>query len=416
MPGLRQHAVTVYLVSFFLTNVGVGGFTLVTGLALYRQTGNASAFGYLVAIEYGLGFVGQTVGGSVLDRRPVLGVALTSNTLRTVMVLLGGALLWSGCGQLALIIAFLVSAFIRPVYRSASFVLARLVSPVASRARVNALRFALLQAAQLCGMGVVAGLYAVLPVGCVVCVVGVLFLVGTATLTLLRATVHGATADAGTVSEDRVSLAENWRQLGHVLGGNPGLRMHLILGALPAVITSLATVLVAPVNAAFGGRSIGVAVLDGSASVGALLAVLLVRRIGGQRSVLVGVSCAIAVGSLLLLAAAPSLAVAGLAFFLLGIAAALGATSLDTLLQSRASAAILGRLAITQECAISLTAIALIPLSGPLIEGLGVHGTALLYGSVTACYLLVFVLATAALRGRLFTAPADVPTTSASAA
>lgn len=409
MRGGRPRAVTVYLLGFFLTNVGVGGFTLVTGLALYRQTGNASAFGFLVAIEYGLGFVGQSVGGSVLDRRGVLGVALASNTIRAVMVLVGGALLWSGFGELALIIAFLLSAFIRPIYRSASFVLARLVSPVEARPRVNALRFALLQVAQLSGMGVVAGLYAVLPVGSVVCVVGALFLVGTATIAMLRGAVHDATAVDGDAAEARVSLLENWRQLGRVLSANAGLRMHLILGALPAVITSLATVLVAPVNAAFGGKSLGVAVLDGSASLGALLAVLLVRRIGGQRSALVGVSCAIAVGALLLLAASGSLAVAGAAFLLLGIAAALGATSLDTLLQTRASAAILGRLAITQECAISLTAIALIPLSGPLTEGLGVHGTALLYGGVTACYLLVFVLATATLRDRLFSTPADMP-------
>ena len=35
----RDRAVRTYLSAFFLTNVGVGGFTLATGLALYQQSG-----------------------------------------------------------------------------------------------------------------------------------------------------------------------------------------------------------------------------------------------------------------------------------------------------------------------------------------------------------------------------------------
>ena len=58
--------VPVYLSAFFLTNVGVGGFTLATGLALYKQSGTATTFAWLVAVEYALGLVGQFVGGSIL--------------------------------------------------------------------------------------------------------------------------------------------------------------------------------------------------------------------------------------------------------------------------------------------------------------------------------------------------------------
>ncbi|MFJ8623755.1 MFS transporter [Kitasatospora sp. NPDC093550] len=395
-------SVVTYLTGFFLTNIGVGGFTLATGLAFYQQTGSASTFGFLVAVEYALGFVGQMVGGSILDRRSVLGVALTSNAVRGTAVLAGGALLWAGGGRLPLVAVFLVSAFIRPLYRSASFVLGRMVSPPEELARVNALRFGLLQAAQLCGLGVVAGLYAVLPPGAVVCATGALLLAGTATLVLLRGTVGGGPERGTDEAPAAVSFSENWRQLGRVLADNPGLRVHLVLGGMPPVVTSLATVLVAPVNDAVHGGSFGIAVLDGSASAGALLTILAVRRLDQRRSALVGVACALALCGLVALAVGRSLVVAGFAFLLLGIAAALGATSLDTLLQTRASVAILGRLSITQECATSVTAIALIPLSGPLLQDIGLHGAALLYGGVIACYLVAFALATATLRDRLF--------------
>ncbi len=395
-------SVGTYLIGFFLTNVGVGGFTLATGLAFYQQTGNPSTFGFLVAVEYALGFVGQMVGGSVLDRRSVLGVALVSNTVRGVAVLAGGALLWAGDGRLPLVVVFLVSAFIRPLYRSASFVLGRLVSPPDELARVNALRFGLLQAAQLSGLGVVAGLYAVLPSGAVVCTTGAFLLAGTAVLALLRGTVGGGAGRAADGVPAPLSLTENWRQLGRALVGNPGLRVHLVLGGMPSMIASLATVLVAPVNDAVRGGSFGIAVLDGSASVGALLTILVVRRLDQPYSALVGVAFTLAPCGLLALAAGDSLAVAGGAFLLLGIATALGATSLDTLLQTRASAAILGRLSITQECATSLTAIALIPLSGPVVHDVGLHGAALLYCGVAACYLVAFASAATALRDRLF--------------
>lgn len=394
-------SVTIYLTGFFLTNVGVGGFTLAAGLAFYEQTGNISTFGLLVAVEYAFGFVGQIVGGSVLDRRSVLAAAVVSNSVRAVAVLAGGVAVWTSGNRSALVAVFLVSAFIRPLYRSASFVLARLVTPSSDLAQLNALRFGLLQAAQLGGLSMVAGLYAVLPPGAAICAAGLFMLAGTAAFALLRGRAAN-NAERATETVPPVSFTENWRQLGRALGSNPGLRVHLLLGGMPVVLTSLATVLVAPVNDAVHGGAFGIVVLDGSASVGALITILGVRRLAGPNSAWVGGACGMAVVGLLILAAAQSLLVGAFAFLLLGMSAALGATSLDTLLQRRASTAILGRLTISQECAISLTAIALIPLTGPLVRDVGLHGAALVYGGVIAGYLMIFVLAAATLRDRLF--------------
>lgn len=399
--SLDSRPVPLYLTAFFLTNVGVGGFTLATGLALYKQSGTATTFAWLVAVEYALGLVGQFVGGSILDRRDVLGVALTSNTIRAVAILGGGAGFWISGSTLPLVGVFLVSAFIRPVYRSASFVLVRHVCAPAELPQVNALRFGLLQAAQLTGLALVGLLYALLPPGAVIVAVALAMLAGTATLACLRGSMRAAPLGAGAASP--VSFRENWRQLGQVFIGAPGLLVHLVLGGLPIVIVSLAAVLVAPVNDAVDGGSFGIVVLDGGASIGALAAILAVRRWEVARSsAAIGYATVMAIVGLICVAESRSLIIAATGFLLLGTATALGATALDTRLQLRADPVILGRLAISQECVAALTAIALIPLLGPLLKDVGVHGAALTYSAVAAGYLCLFLVATAWLRSRLF--------------
>lgn len=404
MTSRSQHRrpILVYLTGFFLTNVGVGGFTLATGLALYRETGTASTFGVLVGVEYALGLVGQLVGGSILDRRDVLQVALVANTARGLAVLAGGAAFWVGGAIVPLMAVFMVSAFIRPLYRSASFVLVRHVCPSDELPRVNALRFGLLQAAQLTGLAVVAGCFAVLPAGTVICAVAVFLLAGSTVFLLLRGAVISAGGAGGTESGRPATFGQNWRELGAVLAAVPGLRVHLVLGAAPSVFVALSIVLVAPVNAAADGGSFGVALLDGGASVGALLTIFVVRRLPRIHPALVGLACALAVAGLLLLAGGHHLAVAVVAFLLLGTATALGATTLDTLLQLRTAPVVLGRLSVAQECVVSLSAICLIPFSGPLLGQLGLAPAAFVYAGIAFCYFGLYLAATAVLRGRLF--------------
>jgi hypothetical protein len=409
--GDHSRGVNIYLVGFFLTNVGVGGFTLAIGLALYKQTGSATTFGFLVGVEYALGFVGQVLGGSILDRRNVLTVALTSNAIRGCAVLAGGVLFALTDSQVGLIAVFLISAFIRPLYRAASFVMVRQVADTATLPQVNALRFGLLQMAQLTGLGVVSGLFVVLPSGVVLCVVACFFLSGTGVHTLLRKLpARPVPVSVGSrIPSAPISFRQNWGQLGGVLRRNPGLCVHIVIAVMPSVIVALATVLVAPVNHAVDGGPFGITVLDGGASVGALAAVILVRRIDSTRPALIGFACAAAVVALGLLAVSGELAMAGLAFLCIGVATTLGATTSDTLLQLRSAPEILGRLSISRECATSLTAVALIPLTGPLISSWGVHGTALVFAGVALAYFLLFLATNAWLRDRFFGQRAELP-------
>ncbi|MGW1597177.1 MFS transporter [Streptomyces sp. NPDC002343] len=398
-----DRAIPVYLAGFTLTNIGVGGFTLAVGLAFYEKTGSATAFGLLVALEYAVGFLGQLVGGSVLDRYSTLGVALITNSVRCVSVFFGGIILLLTGAQLPLMIAFVISAFIRPQYRSASFVLARQVSPPTELKRINALRSAFLPAAKLTGLGIVALLAAFCSSGVVLCVLTVFFFVGTLGFAALGGLPGGGPGKEGSdaASVRPTSLSESWRQLGTALRSVPGLCVHLILSGMPATVTALAAVLVAPVNHWVHGGSYGIAVLDGGTAVGALCSIALARRLA-TRTYLVGVACGLSAVALLLLASGSSLVLAGLAFWLLGVATTLGATTLDTILQMRSDEEILGRLFITQECVISVTAVALLPLSGEFASDRGIPFTASLYAVIATGYLGLFVIAFLFLRRRLF--------------
>lgn len=404
MRELRaDHAIPVYLTGFTLTNIGVGGFTLAVGLAFYEKTGNAATFGLLVALEYAVGFLGQLVGGSVLDRYSTLGVALLTNSVRCVSVFLGGLTLLLTGAQLPLMVAFFISAFIRPQYRSASFVLARQVSPPTELKRINALRSAFLPAAKLSGLGAVALLAAFFSSGVVLCVLTVFFLAGTLGFAALGRLPGGGPGEegAGAAAARPTSLSESWGQLGSVLRSIPGLCVHLVLSGMPATVAALAAVLVAPVNHWVHGGSYGIAILDGGVAVGALCSIALARRLA-TRTYLVGVACGLSSVALLLLASRDSLVVAGFSFWLLGVATTLGATTLDTFLQMRSDEGILGRLFITQECVISITAVALLPLSGEFASDQGIPFTALVYALIAACYLALFLVAFVFLRKRLF--------------
>ncbi|MGW7576326.1 MFS transporter [Streptomyces sp. NPDC054765] len=403
MSRLRaEQAIPVYLAGFTLTNIGVGGFTLAVGLAFYEKTESAATFGLLVALEYAIGFVGQLVGGSVLDRYSTLGVALLTNSVRCLSVLLGGLFLLLTDTQLPLMIAFVISAFIRPQYRSASFVLSRQVSPLSELKRINALRAAFLPAAKLTGLGIVALLAAFFSSGVVLCVLTVFFFVGTLGFAALKELPGGGPESGPDDPSARpASLTESWQQLGRALKTVPGLCVHLVLSGMPATIAALAAVLVAPVNHWAHGGAYGIAVLDGGVAVGALCSITLARRLA-TRTYLVGVACAVSVAALLMLTAGSTLWVAGLSFWLLGVATTLGATTLDTFLQMRAAEGILGRLFITQEFSISVTAVALLPLSGEFASNRGIPFTALVYASVAACYLVIFLASTFLLRQRLF--------------
>jgi hypothetical protein len=81
-----------YMCAFVVTNVAVGGFALAMGLAMYDATGSATAFGAMVGLESLIGIGGQFLGGSFLDRRNVLRIAIAGNSTRGLAIGLGAVL------------------------------------------------------------------------------------------------------------------------------------------------------------------------------------------------------------------------------------------------------------------------------------------------------------------------------------
>lgn len=389
-----------YLVGFFVTNVGVGGFILATGLILFASTGSAELFGVLIGMEFGLGLIGQVIGASVLDRQDALKVATTANAVRGFAVLGCGVLLLTASTTVVLVCVFLLSAIIRPLYRAASFALVVRVCEPVELARVNGLRFGLLQVAQVTGLLLVSLLNAAAPAPVMLLGVAVCLLAGTVILAKLRHVPTRATPSAG----DR--LLGRWRELGAALRGTPVICVHLLLGCAGPLAVALAAVLVAPVNAELGGGALGIIVLDGGAAVGSFVAVLITRRFAVERlPALIWVAPPLMAGGLLVLGLDQSVAPAVLAFLALGCGSVLSATALDSLLQYRTAARLLGRLAISQEAAVSVFALVSLPVFGHLLTGGDVGVASVAFATVLACFTVVFAAGWFVQRTRLLTSP-----------
>jgi hypothetical protein len=402
-----------YLVAFTVTNTGVGGFTLAIGLTLFTATGSATAFSIAVAAEYLLGLVGQIIGGSILDRWPLLPVALVCNTVRGLAVLLGGLLVLVTHSATPALVAFLAVSVLRPIYRAASFSLVGRVCQPDELVRVNSMRFGLLQIAQFGGLALVSGLNAIAGSPSAVIGVSVLFLAGSALL--LRLSPHVRPLDtAADPSEPPQSawrsVVQSWRELARAVRSVPTVIIHLLLGGVAPVVTSLIVVLVAPVNAEMGGGAVGIALLDGGATLGALAAVLFARRFLEHRMPLVLVaSLVLAVVGLLGVAMSGGLVPATLSFLVLGLSIALGATASDTLLQLRSAPQILGRIAISQEFVVSFLAVLFLPAFGVLGSSAGFDRASLVYAGVVGAFLVLLLLSLRVHRERLFFAPLPVP-------
>ncbi|RJQ78870.1 hypothetical protein D5S19_27220 [Amycolatopsis panacis] len=400
----RSSAIRRYLFGYFVTNVGVGGFTLAVGLILFARTGSAEMFGVLVGMEFGLGLIGQVIGVSVLDRRDALKVAIIANVVRGGAVLGCGALLLASAGTTVLVSVFLVSAIIRPLYRAASFALVVRVCEPVELARVNGLRFGLLQVAQVTGLLWVSLLNAVAPQPVMLLGVAVCLLAGTAILAELR---H-LPAQAPPATADRMS--GRWRELGAAFRRTPAVAVHLLLGCAGPLAVALAAVLVAPVNAELGGGALGIIALDGSAAAGSFGAVMITRKFAVERlPSLIWAAPPLMAAGLLLLGLNQSVPAAVVAFLGLGCGSVLSATALDSLLQYRTAARLVGRLAISQEAAVSLFALVALPVFGRLLAESGVGAASVVFATVLTGFTVAFAVGWSVRRTRLLTSPVGNP-------
>lgn len=400
----RSSAIRRYLFGYFVTNVGVGGFTLAVGLILFARTGSAEMFGVLVGMEFGLGLIGQVIGVSVLDRRDALKVAIIANVVRGGAVLGCGALLLATAGTTVLVSVFLVSAIIRPLYRAASFALVVRVCEPVELARVNGLRFGLLQVAQVTGLLWVSLLNAVAPQPVMLLGVAVCLLAGTAILAGLR---H-LPAQAPPTTADR--MFGRWQELGAAFRRTPAVAVHLLLGCAGPLAVALAAVLVAPVNAELGGGALGIIALDGSAAIGSFVAVMITRKFAVERlPSLIWAAPPLMAAGLLLLGLNQSVSAAVVAFLGLGCGSVLSATALDSLLQYRTAARLVGRLAISQEAAVSLFALVALPVFGRLLAENGVGVASVVFATVLAGFTVAFAVGWSVRRTRLLTSPVGNP-------
>ncbi|WP_098509855.1 MFS transporter [Amycolatopsis sulphurea] len=397
-------AIRRYLFGYFVTNVGVGGFTLAVGLILFARTGSAEMFGILVGMEFGLGLIGQVIGVSVLDRRDALKVAIIANVVRGCAVLGCGALLLATAGTTVLTSVFLVSAIIRPLYRAASFALVVRVCEPVELARVNGLRFGLLQVAQVTGLLWVSLLNAVAPQPVMLLGVAACLLAGTAILAGLRHLPAKEPPDTA----DR--MFGRWRELGAAFRRTPAVAVHLLLGCAGPLAVALAAVLVAPVNAELGGGALGIIALDGSAAAGSFVAVMITRKFAVERlPSLIWAAPPLMAAGLLLLGLNQSVPAGVVAFLGLGCGSVLSATALDSLLQYRTAARLVGRLAISQEAAVSLFALVALPVFGRLLAERGVGVASVVFATVLAGFTVAFAVGWSVRRTRLLTSPVGIP-------
>lgn len=399
----------IYLAAFVLSNVGVSGFTLATGLLLFADTGSAGVFGALVAVEFGLGLGGQVLGGSTLDRMDVLTAAVRANTVRSALIIVGGLAALASSEVWPVAVPFLVASVIRPIYRAASFALVARVCPAEDLPRVNALRFGLLQVGQGGGLLLVAGLVAVAPLEIAFTAVGVVLALATVLLAQLRRYATQGFGPAGGATGERPSLRQNWVELGRLLRRVPSLGPHLLLGCAAPLVAAALTVFVAPVNAALHGGSLGIVALDGGAAVGALAAVVLARRqrpAALPRGVPIGL-VTMALG-LLVLAGSADIRLAAVAFVIANAGAALTAVCLDSLLQLRTDRELLGRVSICQEFTLTMVALPLLPLAGAPPGPDRFETSAMLFAGLVLLFLLVWALGRQRYRAGLLSAPATL--------
>jgi MFS family permease len=397
-----------YLCAFVVTNVGVGGFALAMGLAMYEATGSATAFGAMVGLESLIGIGGQFLGGSFLDRRNVLRIALAGNSTRGAAIALGAVLALLSHSVVPLLAAFAVSSVIRPLYRSASFALVPRVTTRERLPRVNGLRFGLLQAAQIAGLLLVSALSTFVHPDAILVVLGGIFLLATLSLVPLVAELERFEPEVS--AGERPSLLLSWRQLAGVFRRAPVGLVHLVLGAFAPMLVLLTDVMIVPIDKQLHGGGAGLAVINTALMLGALVTTLTyVRRTGADalpRNVAVALGAAPLV--LLFLAVAPGIPGAALTYLLLGVVVALAAASLDSLLQLRAGPGFVGRLGVSQEIVTSVLAVALLPLSGPALTHLGYHGAAVVFAAGAALFPALLLVGALRWRGALFTAPLAV--------
>lgn len=150
---------TIYiLIGTFVTNIGNGMFTISISKILYDRTGSFFAFGIVILMENILSFLMEFIAGYTADTKNPKHVAIASDVIRGIIILLAGILIHLYKEPLIFLpIALIINNFISPFYKSANF---KFIS-IAERGRlklieVNSIHGAIYQAGQFVGIALAA--------------------------------------------------------------------------------------------------------------------------------------------------------------------------------------------------------------------------------------------------------------------
>ncbi|WP_144636124.1 MFS transporter [Priestia megaterium] len=380
--SLFDNRALLWLLSVLFTNFGLGGYTLITGVILYDMTGSGMIFATTLGVGFALDLVGQFFGGGVLDRINPRIVAFFANFSRGALIILSGLFIYITNSVIGVVVVTLYMGIIGPIYRATAFSIAPLIVEKNKLPNFNAIRMVVMQVGQLLGLALTSSLLTFITQDMVFILVGIWFVLGGVTTLLIK----GMPDRKNHLSNSRLSplsTVRQWLDLFENFKSIPSVYFHIFIASSGLLIPTLINLSVVPLNSLLFGNPLGLMLLDGGFTVGAILAATIITKyknfIRNTKSVInISLICS---GIFILVSSyVSSIFMATLCFFMVGMMSTVASISLDTSLQIRIHTEILGRTAIFQDGFMSLIAISLIPYLGSIIDNQGID-SALSIGS-----------------------------------
>lgn len=381
------------LLSVLFTNIGLGGHTLITGVLLYTITQSAIAFTATLSFGFAIDLVGQFFGGGVLDRLSPRMTAIFANLTRGFLIIVAGLYTYATNSVIGIVVVSLYMSLIGPIYRASTFSLSLLIVEREVLSRFNALRMGVLQIGQLLGLGLVSVMLTFTSREITFIFVGFWFVLG-ALMTFLISGVPNRKTETGLGALNPAVTILEWRELFRAFRTAPSIYAHILVSSSGILIPTIVQLCVVPLNKVLNGNSMGLALLDGGYTIGAILASLIFSRFNWMKigiQFLINTSLLMSAASLYLTGLVDNIFLAAACFFLAAFMVTGASISLDTSLQLRSPKEFLGRIAIFQDACMSLVAVTLVPMIGWVIDTQGIL-MAMTYGSLVILAYLVFSL------------------------
>lgn len=265
----------VFLLGFFLTNVGNGMYTIAAGQLLYHLTGSVTGYAIVVFSEFGFKLLFQGV--VRFDAVPALRICLTSDTFRTLAVGAAAGLLWLRYDYAAIAVATLAINTVKPFYIAATFRLVTRMNSSAQLERYNSGFIAAKQGGYLLGVAAYGAVLGSVSPAVVVllnavtyaCMIGVL-------LRLRAARLPGEEPAAA------AGGASGWRATFQLAADRPVLWQALAASHDPLLLYLLSLFVLSASEKWFPGTASSLALLQGSLMAGTAISALIIRSAAGK--------------------------------------------------------------------------------------------------------------------------------------